>query len=101
MIRDESQQEYFKELGVSTVMGDLDQDFSAAYKEIDRVIFVAGSGPDTGKDKTVAVDQEGAKKSIDFAKEAGVKKYVMLNGSGSARPEFTHPFLSVRQAYCR
>jgi uncharacterized protein YbjT (DUF2867 family) len=86
MVRDDSQKENFENQGIRTVTGDLEGDFEHAFKNIDRVIFAAGSGGSTGKDKTIAVDQEGAKKSIDFAIKYHCQKFVMLSSMGADEP---------------
>ena len=64
MIRSEDQKPYFQDLGIETRYGDLEQDFSEAFNQIDKVIFAAGSGGATGDDKTLAVDEKGAIKGI-------------------------------------
>lgn len=61
MIRKESQSAEFKAHQVKTVLGELEQDISHTVKNIDKVVFAAGSG---GK-KVVEIDQEGAKKIVD------------------------------------
>jgi len=86
MVRKEEQKEIFEDMEVSTVMADLEGDVNHALKGIDKVIFAAGSGGDTGEDKTIAVDQEGAIKVIDAAKKAKVKKFVMLSSMGADDP---------------
>lgn len=83
MIRKESQSAEFKAHQVKTVLGDLEQDISHTVKNIDKVVFAAGSG---GK-KVVEIDQEGAKKMVDAAHEAKVKKFVMLSSMGADAPE--------------
>jgi uncharacterized protein YbjT (DUF2867 family) len=87
MIREKSQAKHFDEKGIETVMGDLEKDFESAYKGIHKVIFAAGSGGSTGPEKTKAVDQEGAIKSIDLAKKHKVKKFVLLSTMGAENPE--------------
>lgn len=87
MIREKSQAKHFDTKGIETVMGDLENDFESAYKGINRVIFAAGSGGSTGPEKTTAVDQEGAMKSIDLAKKHEVKKFVLLSSMGAGNPE--------------
>lgn len=64
-------------------MANLEDDLSQAVKNIDKVIFAAGSGGE----KVVQVDQEGAKRLIDASKKAGIKKFVMLSSIGAGRPE--------------
>jgi len=102
MIRDEDQQKRFKEKGIETVVGDLEKDFENAFDNIDRVIFAAGSGGSTGPEKTEAVDKDGAKKSVDFAKKHHVKKFVMLSSMGTGDPEDfkdsqLYPYLVAKQ----
>lgn len=87
MIREKSQVKHFDDKGIETVMGDLEKDFSSAYKGIKQVIFAAGSGGSTGPEKTKAVDQEGAIKSIDLAKKYQVEKFVLLSSMGAGNPE--------------
>lgn len=86
MIREEEQKEIFEDMGVETVLADLEKDVNHAVKGIDKVIFAAGSGGHTGEDKTIAVDQNGAIKMIDAAKKEGVKKFVMLSSMGADEP---------------
>ena len=82
MVRNQAQIDHFAEKNVATVLADLEEDLSHAVKGIDKVIFAAGSG---GK-KVVAVDQEGAKRLIDAAKNAGTEKFVMLSSMGADDP---------------
>ncbi|HSJ66221.1 MAG TPA: SDR family oxidoreductase [Anditalea sp.] len=101
MIRDEDQRGYFEEFGVQTRIGDLEKDFSDCFHGVDKVIFVAGSGASTGKDKTEKVDKEGAQKSIDLAKKFAVKKYVMLSARGAEDPDpesKIHFYLAAKSA---
>ncbi|MFG6121347.1 SDR family oxidoreductase [Thalassobacillus sp. B23F22_16] len=86
MVRDTNQVPQFEEMGVETVLGDLEGDFSRAYYTIDAVVFAAGSGPNTGPEKTVVIDQEGAIKSVELAKRFGVQRYVMLSSMGADTP---------------
>jgi len=83
MVREESQKEQFQNNNVEAVFGDLEKDLSHVVKNIDKVIFAAGSG---GK-KVVEVDQEGAKRLVDESKKANVNKFVMLSSMGADNPE--------------
>lgn len=58
---------------------------------MDVVIFAAGSGGSTGPEMTDKVDRDGAKRLIDLARGAGVKRFVMLSsvGADQAEPEGT------------
>ena len=88
MIRKEEQASYFKELGAETVVADLEGDIPAIAKAaegVDAIVFAAGSGPNTGPDKTILVDLDGAVKTIEAAKKAGVKRYVMISSYDTTR----------------
>lgn len=94
MVRKEEQKEIFEDMEVETVLADLEKNVDNALNGIDKVIFAAGSGGDTGEEKTISVDQEGAIKVIDAAKKAGVKKFVMLSAMGADDPS-SHKKLEV------
>lgn len=83
MVRAKDQVDFFKGQNVKTVVANLEDNLSHAVKNIDKVIFAAGSGGE----KVVEVDQEGAKRLIDASKEAGIKKFVMLSSIGAGHPE--------------
>ncbi|TYR79531.1 SDR family oxidoreductase [Priestia megaterium] len=87
MIRDEKQASTFTNQGAEVVIGDLEQDVSKAVEGMDAIIFAAGSGSKTGDDKTIAIDQNGAKNIIDAAKEQGGKRFIMLSSMGTDAPE--------------
>ena len=79
MIRNTTQRVKFDKLGVTTVLGDLEYPIDHAIMGCDAIIFAAGSGGQTGKDKTVLVDHIGAIRSMVTAQVHGVKRYVMLS----------------------
>jgi uncharacterized protein YbjT (DUF2867 family) len=83
MVRKKSQQEQFEQQHIKTVLADLEGDVSHVVKDIDKIIFAAGSG---GKN-VLAVDEEGAKKLIDAGKKEKVKKFIMLSSMGVDNPE--------------
>ena len=87
MIRNPDQAEELQALGAETVVADLEDDCSGALKGCDAVIFTAGSGPDTGPDKTVDVDQNGAISLIDQAKAAGVQRFLIVSSMRAEDPE--------------
>lgn len=81
-IRKEAQANYFADKGIKYRMIDL-QDSVAKLQEsmdaVDSVVFTAGSGGHTGFDKTLEIDLDGAVKSMEAAKNAGVKRFVMVS----------------------
>jgi uncharacterized protein YbjT (DUF2867 family) len=82
MVRSQEQKNHFEQTDVSAVIADLEKEVSHAIKKIDKVIFAAGS---KGKN-TIGVDQEGAKRLISAAKDAEVRKFVMLSSMGTDNP---------------
>lgn len=79
MIRNPEQRSRFDEIGVPTVLGDLEYPIDHAVRGRDAVIFAAGSGGKTGQDKTVLVDQLGAIRSMVAAQVHGCSRYIMLS----------------------
>ena len=79
MIRDPGQRPKFDALGVPTVLGDLEYPIDHAVAGMDAVVFAAGSGGSTGRDKTVLVDHLGAIRSMVAAQTAGARRYLMLS----------------------
>ncbi len=75
--------------GVHFRHGDLTDLQSGICDGMDAVIFAAGSGGSTGPEMTDKVDRDGAKRLVDLAGEAGVKRFVMLSsvGADQSNPE--------------
>ncbi len=105
MIRKEEQASYFTELGAETAVVNLEgeiEDIAEAAKDVDAVVFTAGSGPKTGKDKTIMVDLDGAVKTIEATKKAGVKRIVMVSSFDTTRqaiqeaPESFAPYVAAK-----
>ncbi|MFV8829791.1 SDR family oxidoreductase [Alkalihalobacterium sp. APHAB7] len=88
MIRNQEQSAFFENLGAETVVVDLEQDIKSIAKAaegVDAIVFTAGSGAHTGKDKTIMVDLDGAVKTIEAAKVAGVKRFIMISSFDTRR----------------
>ncbi|MCY3786543.1 MAG: SDR family oxidoreductase [bacterium] len=79
MIRDPAQRAKFDALGVPAVLGDLEYPIDHAVSGADAIMFAAGSGGHTGKDKTVLVDYLGAIRSTVAAQVHDVRRYIMLS----------------------
>ena len=86
MIRSATQKSRFDSLGVQTTIGDLEHPIDEQVKGCDAVIFAAGSGSKTGKDKTVLIDHIGGIKSAVTAAVMGAKRFIMLS-SMNADPD--------------
>ena len=90
LFRKEEQKGFFEEHEVDYHIVDLEDDLQAlekAMQDIDAVVFTAGSGGKTGFDKTLAIDLDGAVKSMDAAKNAGVDRFVMVSAMNADNRE--------------
>jgi uncharacterized protein YbjT (DUF2867 family) len=88
LVRHPDQGPELQKLGATeTVLGDLEHDCSEAMRGCDAVIFTAGSGPHTGPDKTIDVDQDGAIRLVDTAKAMGIKRFIMVSSMRAEEPE--------------
>ena len=79
MVRSREQIPFFDEMGVETVLGDLEGDFAQAFDGCDRVVFTAGSGGHTGGDKTLLVDLYGALRAIEESERRELQQFVMVS----------------------
>lgn len=83
-IRKEEQRSYFEKMGVDVVVESLENSpeaISNVVKNYDAVVFTAGSGGNTGADKTIEIDLDGAIKVIHAADQHQVKRFVMISAS--------------------
>ncbi|WP_138416092.1 SDR family oxidoreductase [Aquibacillus sediminis] len=105
MIRKQEQEQYFKDLGAETALVDLEgsiDDIAKAVEGVDAIVFTAGSGPHTGPDKTILIDLDGAVKTIEAAKQVGVKRFVMVSSFDTSReavleaPDSFSPYVAAK-----
>lgn len=88
MIRKQEQASFFEKLGAETALVDLEgeiEDIAKAAEGVDAIVFTAGSGPKTGPDKTILIDLDGAVKTIEAAKAANVKRFIMISSYDTTR----------------
>lgn len=88
MIRNAAQADFFNKLNIKTVVADLEEDtekIAQAAEGCDAMVFTAGSGPNTGKDKTLLIDLDGAVKTIEAAKLANIERYIMISSFDTTR----------------
>ncbi|KAF6567733.1 SDR family oxidoreductase [Paenibacillus sp. EKM202P] len=82
LIRKPDQAEALERLGAETVVADLEGtvgEIAAAIQGSDAVVFTAGSGGNTGADKTLLIDLDGAVKAMEAAEQAGIRRFIMVS----------------------
>lgn len=82
MVRKQVQKDRFEKENISAIVADLEHDIDHALINADKVIFAAGSKGTN----VIGVDQKGAMRLIDAAKNAGIRKFVMLSTMGADDP---------------
>lgn len=65
----------------------LEDDFSSHFEGIDSVVFAAGSGGNTGADKTLLIDLWAARNAVNYAKQANVANFIMVSSIGAGNPD--------------
>ncbi|MFL2028872.1 SDR family oxidoreductase [Loigolactobacillus zhaoyuanensis] len=81
-IRDQQQAATLSALGGQPRQFDLTsspQELATAFKDVDNVVFTAGSGGANGGAGTLKIDLDGAVKTMIAAEQAGVKRYVIVS----------------------
>ncbi|MEQ8578934.1 MAG: SDR family oxidoreductase [Balneola sp.] len=82
MIRKEDQKSFFGDLGVETVMGDLEssvEELSNVFQGADAIVFTAGSGGKTDYDKTLEIDLDAAVKCMEAAEKSNIKRFIIVS----------------------
>ena len=90
LIRNPDQTAEVSEAGASPVVCDLEHatvdEIAAAIEGADAVVFAAGAGADSGADRKLTVDRDGAIKLLRAAKIAGIPRYVLVSSVGAEDP---------------
>ncbi|GAP02139.1 NAD-dependent epimerase/dehydratase [Fructobacillus pseudoficulneus] len=73
---------------VEPILSDLDQtpeEMAAVMtkNDVKRVVFTAGAGGKGGVERTMAVDLDGAIKSMQAARQANISRYIMVSAAGA------------------
>lgn len=102
MVREPGQATWFQEQGIETVVADLEADFQGALHGCDQVVFSAGAGAKGGPDKTLLVDLYGAIRTVEFARDQGIQRLIMVSAMRSmvpqSAPEFLRPYAAAKFA---
>ncbi|QPG04455.1 SDR family oxidoreductase [Salinimonas marina] len=65
----------------------LEADFSGAFNGCDTVVFCAGSGANTGPEKTLLIDLWAARNAVEFGKQANIEQFIMVSSVGADNPD--------------
>jgi uncharacterized protein YbjT (DUF2867 family) len=83
-IRKEEQKATFDEMGVATVIANLQDsvsELSQTLKGFDAAVFTAGAGGEGGAEKTLEIDLDGSVKCMEAAENSGVNRFVIVSAS--------------------
>lgn len=90
IIRDPAQRDDLAEIGVETILLDLEEVdagvLARAAGDATAVVFAAGAGPGSGAERKETVDYGAAVKLLDAARDAGIDRYVMISSMGADDP---------------
>lgn len=90
LVRREDYRAELEGLGAEVRLLDIEQsgaaDFAEAFSGCDAVVFAAGGGPDGNAERKRTVDLEGALKSIEGARSAGIRRLVQVSAIGVDEP---------------
>ena len=100
IIRKEEQKSEMKEIGVTPVLCDIEKeiDISEAVGNVDAVVFAAGAGPGSGKERKWTVDRDGAIKLMRACAKNGIQRYIMISAMGLETPRGNEVFQVYQQA---
>ena len=82
MVRKEEQADVFKKRDIEFAIASLEgtvEELAQAAKGCDAIVFTAGSGGQTGYDKTILIDLDGAAKTIEAAERLGIDRFVIVS----------------------
>ena len=90
LVRNPGHREDLAAQGAEAVVVDLeqapDEAVAGAIDGADAVVFAAGAGPGSGKERKWTMDYGGAAKLLRAARRAGVPRYVIVSSMGADRP---------------
>lgn len=100
IIRKEEQVKTLKDMGVEPVVTDIEEqtDISDAVGEVDAVVFAAGAGPGSGKERKYTVDRDGAIKLMRACHAKGINRYIMVSAMGLDKPRGNEVFQVYQKA---
>jgi len=103
LVRDAAAASDLAAAGIQVAEGNLERAFDATVgRDFDAVIFTAGSGASTGKDKTLTVDLWGAIQAIRYCEQHQTSRFIMISALKAEDPnqgsEAIKPYLVAKHA---
>ncbi|MFC6345259.1 NAD(P)H-binding protein, partial [Nocardioides hankookensis] len=90
LVRTEAYRDELEAKGAEVRLLDIEQQeaaaFATAFAGCDAVVFAAGGGPDGNIERKRTVDLEGSLKSIEGARQAGIRRFVQISAIGVDDP---------------
>lgn len=100
LIRNPDHANELRHAGATPVLCDVEKedDISEMTGEADAVIFAAGAGPGSGKERKWSVDYEGAIKLMEAARKNGIQRYIMISAMKVEEPRGNEVFQEYQKA---
>lgn len=102
LVRNEERGRGLAEAGAELIIEDLEGNFGHAFDGMDAVVFTAGSGGSTGKDKTLIVDLWSSIKCMRLAEAKGANRFIMISALKASNPDKGNdaikPYLAAKHA---
>jgi uncharacterized protein YbjT (DUF2867 family) len=87
LIRNAAKSDDFRRLGATPVVGDLLSDLSTAFVGAHTVIYAAGSAETEGAEQERLIDRDAVIKSVDYAKQLGADRFILISTLLAYEPE--------------
>jgi uncharacterized protein YbjT (DUF2867 family) len=100
LIRNPDHANELRQAGATPVLCDVEKedDISEMTGEADAVIFAAGAGPGSGKERKWSVDYKGAIKLMEAARKNGTQRYIMISAMKVEEPRGNEVFQEYQKA---
>lgn len=90
LVRKEQQFDDLRADGAEPVLCDMESatpnDVDDALRGSELVVFAAGAGPDSGPDRKMSLDRDGAIKAVESAVRVGAPRFVIVSSMGADDP---------------
>lgn len=90
LVRKHKQFDDLRAVGADPVLCDMEaatpDEVDDALRGSDLVVFAAGAGPDSGSERKLTLDRDGAIKTVDSAVRIGAGRFVMISSMGADDP---------------